>query len=111
MSQLWQDLKLRLSKTRIDRLLLKHSLMVIMIWTTAVFLVSALRGQTSFNTYINLKDSEVILSKTVEDLKVFNDDLELQIQKLKTSKEYARKVLKEKYHVTEENEKIVYFAD
>ncbi len=37
--------------------------------------------------------------------------LESEIKKLKTSPKYALKKLKEKYHIIEPNEKIIFFAD
>ena len=40
-----------------------------------------------------------------------NARLQEEITKIKVSKSYARKVLREKYHTTDENEHIVFFAD
>ena len=84
---------------------------VLFVWMTVVFLLGMFRGQTSVSRYLSLKDSELILSKTVNDLERENKKLEVEILKLKKSKDYARKVLRDKYHVTEGDEKIIYFAD
>jgi cell division protein FtsB len=69
------------------------------------------RGQSSISLYLSLKDSEVVLGKEVEDLKSENARLSDELMKLTTSKDYARKVLRDRYHVTDTDEKIIYFAD
>ena len=53
----------------------------------------------------------VILEEAVVGLKAENEHLAGEIIQIKESKAYARKVLREKYHVTDENEKIIYYAD
>ncbi len=84
---------------------------VLLIWATIVFVVAMFRGQSSISRYLSLKDSEIVLSKAVNDIETENLRLENEIRMLKSSKIYARKVLRDKYHVTESDEKIVYFAD
>jgi cell division protein FtsB len=83
----------------------------LLLWTTAVIGIGMFKGQSSIDLYLSLKDSEVILTKTVESLKTENAKLSQEIFKVKNSPEYARKVLRDKYHVTDSDEKIVYFAD
>jgi cell division protein FtsB len=47
----------------------------------------------------------------VDKLKADNQELSEEIRKIKSSPAYARKVLRDKYHVTDANEKIIFFAD
>jgi cell division protein FtsB len=47
----------------------------------------------------------------VDKLKTDNQELSEEIRKIKSSPAYARKVLRDKYHVTDANEKIIFFAD
>jgi len=84
---------------------------VLLVWASLVFLVGMLRGQTSIGRYLSLKDSEIVLSKAVSEIERENHKLETEIEKLKSSKDYARKVLRDKYHLTDADEKIIYFAD
>ena len=84
---------------------------ILYVWATIVFATGMARGQSSLSRYLSLKDSEIVLSKTVADIERENKRLETEIFKLKQSKDYARKVLRDKYHVTDTDEKIIYFAD
>ena len=45
------------------------------------------------------------------ELETENANLAAEIERIKESKSYARKVLRDKYHVTDDDEKIVYYAD
>lgn len=101
----------RTQRRDVGALIVERGPSILFVWATLVFAVGMFRGQTSISRYLSLKDSEVILSKAVADLERDNQKLETEISKLKTSKEYARKVLRDKYHVTDSDEKIIYFAD
>lgn len=70
-----------------------------------------IRGESSLQTYVELQRSQEVLGKTVNKLEDENRSLSQEIYKLKNSKEYARRVLRDKYHVTDADESIVYFAD
>jgi cell division protein FtsB len=83
----------------------------LLIWATVVFTVGMFRGQTSVSKYLALKDSEIVLKKVVATIENDNAVLSKEIHKLKESRDYARKVLRDRYHVTESDEKIIYFAD
>ncbi len=84
---------------------------IVFVWATLVLALGMYRGQSSISLYLSLKDSEIVLSKAVGNLKSENRKLEDEIFKLKKSKDYARKVLRDRYHITEGDEKIIYFAD
>ncbi len=77
----------------------------------AVLLIGTLRGQNSIFDYFKLRKSQDILETTVDKLKATNEGLSDEIRRIKSSPDYARKVLRDKYHVTESNEKIIFFAD
>jgi cell division protein FtsB len=79
--------------------------------TLIVLTIGTLRGEVSIMDYFKLRKSLNILEGTVEKLKADNQDLSEEIRKIKGSPAYARKVLRDKYHVTDANEKIIFFAD
>ena len=58
-----------------------------------------------------LKENHTILSKAVNELDSEIQYLKDEIHKLNVSPEYARKILRDKYHITDENEEIVFFAN
>ena len=76
-----------------------------------VIAIGILRGETSIARYFSLSKSKYILEETVASLKAENEHLAKEILMIKESKAYARKILREKYHVTEDGEKIIYYAD
>lgn len=77
----------------------------------SVLLIGTLRGESSIFDYFKLRKSQDVMEATVEKLKASNEDLSEEIRKIKGSPEYARKVLRDKYHVTDPNEKIIFFAN
>ena len=78
---------------------------------TLVLLNGLTNGQQSIQKYFELRANMDVMQETVEGLKNENDSLRLEINKLKSSPDYARKVLRDKYHVTEPNERIVFFSE
>ena len=70
-----------------------------------------IRGESSVDGYFELKHSREVLSLTVDGLKQENADLSNEIMRIKKSPSYARKVLRDKYHVTDPDEDIVFFAE
>ena len=77
----------------------------------AVITNGMIQGKTQFTTYFKLRKSEDVLSAAVEKLESENRQLELEINKINESPDYARKVLRDKYHVTEEGERILFFGE
>ncbi|MBF0440401.1 MAG: septum formation initiator family protein [Oligoflexales bacterium] len=73
--------------------------------------LGTVRGKSSIKTYFQLKNSREILENTVSSLEQENEALQKEIIKLKHSPSYARKVLRDKYHLKEENERIIFFPD
>jgi cell division protein FtsB len=79
--------------------------------TLAVLLIGTLRGEGSIFDYFKLKKSLDVLEETISKIESNNDELKEEIRKIKASPDYARKVLRDKYHMTDTDEKIIFFAD
>ena len=77
----------------------------------AVVSLGLLRGSSSIAGYYELKKSRQVLRQTVDNLKKENEGLANEILRIKSSPSYAKKVLRDKYHVTEPDEDIVFFAE
>lgn len=73
--------------------------------------VGMLRGASSIQSYVELTRSRDVLGGTVEGLRKETDELKNEITRLRSSPSYAKKVLRDKYHVTEPDEDIVFFAE
>lgn len=82
-----------------------------LVLTVIVLVVGILRGEGTTDNYLALAKSRDRLREALTKLRKETDDLEEEILKIKTSKEYAKKVYKDKYHATESGENIVFFAD
>ncbi|MEZ4743613.1 MAG: septum formation initiator family protein [Bdellovibrionota bacterium] len=80
-------------------------------FASLVILIGLFRGEHSIASYFALRESQTVLAEAVDKLKQENSGLEQEILKLKKSKSYAKKVLRDKYHITDEGEKIIFFAD
>jgi cell division protein FtsB len=77
----------------------------------AVLGLGMMRGESSVHSYFELHKSRDVLQQTVTSLEKENAAISEEIVRLKKSPSYARKVLRDKYHVTDEDEDIVFFAD
>ena len=77
----------------------------------AVLTMGIFRGGIPLSKYWHLSDSSELLQKTVSKLKKENQKLKSENKKINKSDSYARKVLRDKYHITEDNEQIIFFAD
>lgn len=76
-----------------------------------VLFLGIVRGQSSVGTYFQLKESAAKLQTAVSELEAENRDMQLEIERIKSSKSYARKVLRDKYHVLDSDEKIIFFTE
>jgi cell division protein FtsB len=76
-----------------------------------VLTIGIFRGEHSIANYFELRHSREILDKTVAGLQGENSEISKEIVRIKKSKGYARKVLRDKYHITDDDEKIIFFAD
>lgn len=86
-------------------------LRVLFIAGTTLLIFGTIRGETSLRRWYELKTSRDILGAAVAGLEKDNHNLQREITRLKNSPDYARRVLRDKYHLTEKNEKIIFFAD
>lgn len=84
---------------------------IIIISTAAVLAIGMVRGENPFNRYFKLSESREVLAETVDSLENEISHLSEELEKIQKSPNYAQKVLRDKYHVTEENESIIFFAD
>lgn len=80
-------------------------------FATVVISIGVFRGETSIARYFSLTKSKHILEERVAEIEAENAGLSQEILRIKESKSYARKVLRDKYHVTDDDEKIIYYAD
>jgi cell division protein FtsB len=92
---------------------LAHTIWVPMLlaWGIAVIGLAMFRGESSFDGYLALVKSRDLLRGTVGQIAQENSAIQSEILKLKESPSYARKVLRDKYHVVEQDENIVFFAE
>ncbi len=94
------------------RLNVYHGVLVLLMTAGVGVVVSGiLRGGSSIGGYFDLKKSHQVLSQTVAGLRQENDELAGEIERIRKSPSYAKKVLRDKYHVTEPDEDIVFFTD
>ena len=82
-----------------------------LILSMSVLVVGMLRGEGTTENYLALRKSRDRLQEAVNKLKKETEDLEEEIVKIRNSKDYAKRVFKDKYHATEPGENIVFFAD
>ena len=69
------------------------------------------RGDSSIEDYMELHKSQGVLEDTVQNLESENASLNQEIMKLKDSPNYAKKILRDKYHITEQDENIIFFVE
>ena len=76
-----------------------------------LLVVSSVRGGGGLFHYLNLQKSKAILSITIEELKAEIKAMEKEIDRIESSKSYALRILKDKYHLTTKDEEVLFFAD
>ena len=84
---------------------------LLIVFFLCVVLNGIIRGNQSVKGFFDLKKSHDGLEQTVENLKIENESLETEITRIMNSREYANKVLRDKYHIIEENEELIFFDD
>ncbi len=73
----------------------------------AVLSMGVVRGQYTMKNYFELKKSYETLKSAVDGLKEQNEKLAVEIENIAASPDYARKVMRDKYHVTDDDEEII----
>lgn len=84
---------------------------ILLSWGLAVIGLAMFRGESSFDGYWALVKSRDVLHGTVGQIAAENAAIQGEIMKLKESPSYARKVLRDKYHIVDQDENIVFFAE
>lgn len=73
----------------------------------AVLCMGVVRGQYTMKNYFELKKSYETLKSVVDGLREQNEKLAVEIENIAASPDYARKVMRDKYHVTDDDEEII----
>jgi len=76
-----------------------------------VLTIGMIRGESSLDSFLELRTSRVVIAETVSELENYNKNLTDEIAKIRQSPRYARRVLRDKYHITDKGERIVFFAN
>ena len=90
---------------------MERVLHLLLIFGIIVLGVGIVRGQSSLSHKQRLERSAAVLRQQLMQLAAENRALTDEINKIKNSRSYARKVLRDRYHLTEHGENIVFFAD
>lgn len=89
----------------------RRAFLALIAFTFVVMNIGIFRGPSGVHDYLELEKSRDVLSKAVDNLKAETEAISEEINRIKSSPQYARKILRDKYHVTEEDEDIIFFAD
>ena len=90
---------------------MERILHLLLIFGIVVLGVGIVRGHSSLTHKYRLERSAAVLRQQLDQLQAENKTLADEINKIKNSPSYARKVLRDRYHLTENNENILFFAD
>ena len=90
---------------------MERVLHLLLIFGIVVLAVGIVRGRSSLTHKYRLERSAAVLRQQLDQLQAENKTLADEINKIKNSPSYARKVLRDRYHLTENNENILFFAD
>lgn len=85
--------------------------LLLMGFVMVVLAIGTFRGETSWRTYLSLRESQKVLAHTVDTLSSDINRLENEIARTKSSPEYVHKLLRDKYRITEKGEQILLFED
>lgn len=77
----------------------------------ALLTIGIVRGSIDTLRYFELKKSLTELQQATYELRNENKNIELEVLNIKTSPQYAKKILKDRFHMTEDNEDLVFMAD
>ena len=90
---------------------MERILHLLLIFGIVVLGVGIMRGHSSLTHKYRLERSAAVLRQQLDQLQAENKTLADEINKIKNSPSYARKVLRDRYHLTENDENILFFAD
>ena len=86
-------------------------LRILLFVVMAILLFGTARGEKSFDKYFDLKRSKDVLRQSIVNLRSENQKIGEEIAKIKSSSDYAQKILRDRYHIKDQNENIIFFAD
>ena len=86
-------------------------LRLLLIFGIIVLAIGIVRGRSSLTVNYHLERSATTLRQQLAQISAENSALENEIRKIKNSRSYARKVLRDRYHLTERGENIFFFAN
>ncbi len=84
---------------------------VLLLYGALVLNIGLFRGEIGINKFFELNDSKTYLIDTIENIRTENKNLTDEINKILESQSYAKKVLKEKYHIKNANEEIIFLTE
>lgn len=90
---------------------MERGLRLLLIFGIIVLGVGMVRGHSSLTHKYRLERSAAVLRQQLAQLHAENKTLAEEINKIKNSPSYARKVLRDRYHLTENDENILFFTD
>lgn len=90
---------------------LKTVLQVLALSAALILLIGSWRGENAFADYFELRASQQVLKRAVQDLEADIARIEGEITKINESTSYAQKVYRDKYHYTEPDETIMFISD
>ena len=83
----------------------------IILGTCITLLCGLFRGDFGIVDYFSLKKTQNTLRLRIKELEKQSKEVSREIENIKKSPDYARKVLRDKYHVTEKGEHIIFFTE
>lgn len=86
-------------------------LRLLILFGIVVLATGIVRGRSSISHSYHLERNANILRRQIAQLVAENVVLEAEITRMKESSSYARKVLRDKYHLLDNGENIMFFAD
>ncbi len=89
----------------------RPGLHALLIGAIVVLIVGISRGERAVEDYLSLRDTRDALLQTVEGIEASNENLRQEVTRLRRSPAFARRVLRDKYHITDADESIIFFAD
>lgn len=87
---------------------LQNSLIVV--FTVALF-SGIYQNKEAYKEYRKLKNAEIHLQNKVDSLNNQIETMQSEIDNIRSSAVYAKKILKDKYHVTDDDETIIFFDE
>ncbi len=90
---------------------IKSQYYLLLVWAVLVLCVGIATGPTTISDYFELGKSRGTLESATHKLEREIDHLSQEIGKINASKAYARRVLRDRYHLTGANERIQFFPE